>query len=258
MNKVESKPQALNPPSSNEAGKKSLFKLLKRKKPEEETVPCLLRLRKISRAPGAISYAGCVYQGELNDQGVPNGSGSIRGLYSSYCGHVLNGIRQGKGVLCAGREVYEGDFADDQYHGHGKLTIANTGVYEGAFQKGKFEGKGKFTWNDGTAYEGDFSDDCSHGKGVLRFVDGKIYVGDFLKNFPHGKGTLSFPGGLECRGDFCLGAFHGYGRIFYPNGDIYEGQVENGKRQGEGRLISLSTPFSGIWKDDLPFTGVKA
>ncbi|MFN4174606.1 MAG: hypothetical protein ACK4HV_05845, partial [Parachlamydiaceae bacterium] len=170
MNKIESGPIVINPSFSKEERRESLFGLLKRKKPEEDTVPCLLNLKKINRLPGGIVYDGCLYEGALDAHGIPNGTGSVRGPYSSFSGRIANGLRHGKGILFAGSEVYEGDFENDVFHGQGKLTIDHIGVYEGAFVNGKFHGKGKFSWKDGTVYEGDFFEDTSHGKGVLRFT----------------------------------------------------------------------------------------
>lgn len=62
---------------------------------------------------------------------------------------------------------YEGEWANDYYHGRGTKYISKNTVYEGQFMYGKFEGYGSFVKSDHYRYEGDFYDNNFHGYGIL-------------------------------------------------------------------------------------------
>ena len=83
--------------------------------------------------------------------------------------------------------MYEGDFADDERHGKGKLldNSCNPGTYEGDFAFGGVHGKGK--WDDkydGGTYEGDFADGKFHGKG--KWISKNEHDDDCIGNFING------------------------------------------------------------------------
>ena len=50
-------------------------------------------------------------------------------------------------------EKYEGDYKEQWYHGHGKLTLQNGVIYEGQFVKGQFHGEGKLIYPNGGFYK---------------------------------------------------------------------------------------------------------
>jgi hypothetical protein len=50
--------------------------------------------------------------------------------------------------------LYEGEFKDGKFHGHGKYTYADGDVYEGGYKHDFRHGHGKYTYADGEVYEG--------------------------------------------------------------------------------------------------------
>ena len=62
-----------------------------------------------------------------------------------YVGQSLNGKKHGKGVILDinGNTIYEGDFANDEKEGNGKMIYKEGYYYIGQWLKGKKHGKGK-------------------------------------------------------------------------------------------------------------------
>ena len=80
---------------------------------------------------------------------------------SFYRGMLLkNGVRTGQGILynALGKEIYNGDWENDEFNGQGILYVSNAGLqyeqfdflsYEGNFKNGKFDGLAKITNKNG-------------------------------------------------------------------------------------------------------------
>ena len=51
---------------------------------------------------------------------------------------------------------YEGEFENNDIHGHGFYTWPDQRTYEGQWMKNKMHGKGLSKWKDGKIYEGNF------------------------------------------------------------------------------------------------------
>jgi hypothetical protein len=65
-----------------------------------------------------------------------------------YEGWFVNNSKNGKGRLIKDNIVYEGDFADDLYHGIGTLTFSDGTKYKSQFEKGKRHGEGEIIFAD--------------------------------------------------------------------------------------------------------------
>ena len=76
-----------------------------------------------------------------------NDQQELKGNNWRYVGHVINGLKEGKGTL---------------YFNNGDR-------YEGDFKNDNAEGKGIYYWNDGDRYEGDFRNDKKEGKGIYYY-----------------------------------------------------------------------------------------
>lgn len=77
---------------------------------------------------------------------------------SFYRGYSENGIRKGQGTLYnpLGKEIYRGEWDNDNYHGQGILYFRDESTnnyawssYEGGFKNGKYDGTGKITLKNG-------------------------------------------------------------------------------------------------------------
>jgi hypothetical protein len=77
-----------------------------------------------------------------------------------YRGILQNGLRNGQGILYnpLGKEIYNGEWENDEFNGQGIYNIKNANrgsnetdwvSYEGVFKQGKFEGLGKIIKKDG-------------------------------------------------------------------------------------------------------------
>jgi hypothetical protein len=102
------------------------------------------------------------------EQGVTNGPIQVVDQHGKlvFRGTTIQGKRHGYGVEWNPFEkyTYEGDFENDNYHGHGSK------IYE-----------------DGRAYTGGFRNGIEHGEGVLVKVDGRILKGKFEAGLPKGE-----------------------------------------------------------------------
>ena len=121
-------------------------------------------------------------------------------------------------------KVYEGEWKEDEWHGHGtflggdrskfvgeckegslyKGTMTHPDPYNekfiGTFKDGSY-GEGTLTYN-GRKYEGRFKDGYFH-EGTLTFTDGRIFTGEY--DYGHMvKGTMTFNDGTKYVGEFGL------------------------------------------------------
>eukprot|EP00398_MALV-I-01_sp_L67-1_P000567 gene567-11_t len=157
--------------------------------------------------------------------------------------NVQTHLREGEGtyVYDDGFFSYEGEWENNQKHGHGKLIFGDEGHYEGKFVNGEIVGQGKRYWAklDAT-YEGDFSTGDLHGKGVYT-TPTLTYEGDFVRNRRHGQGVFSDTAtGVSYTGDFEAHKFHGQGSWKHEGGVSYEGQFVSGVFEGAGSLSDSS------------------
>ena len=71
---------------------------------------------------------------------------------------------------------------------HGIIPYYNGIVYEGELANNEPNGQGKLTWPDGVVYSGEFTNGhLSDSSYNVSAVDGKCYEGDIAENLPHGK-----------------------------------------------------------------------
>ena len=134
---------------------------------------------------------GTYYEGNVNDNGLPNGKGIIydKNNNISYEGDFVNGKKEGKGKLYSKNEkfYYIGEFKNDKRHGKGTEYYKN---------------------NNNIHYEGDFVDDKKHGKGIEYDENGIIgYKGDFIEGKWEGNGEVyDYNGNLFFSGKFKNGS----------------------------------------------------
>jgi hypothetical protein len=201
-------------------------------------------------------------------------------------------IRHGNGVMkYADGAVYEGSWAYNHQHGHGKyITFDQETIYDGNFHENEFSGKGQLSLKNGnivyngtfdqghfqgvgtmldnvmkTMYDGEFSEGMKNGHGVLRKVNDDpvadsdsdelgplIYDGTWKDDKPAGSGTLVLPGGHVYTGDIVNSIPEGKGVCKYADGGEYSGSWRSGKRNGTGRQIGRCLDeYTGKWVGDV-------
>lgn len=176
-----------------------------------------------SKATATVHYSsGARYEGEVNEKGLPAGSGTLYGTTGvSWIGKFVNGRANGDGYAVRppeGRLIgpmrnfvaeghfidingipgggkYTGELSDTAREGHGLLETAFKYDYEGEFHRNEMHGKGIRRYQNGDVYEGMSQDGYMEGYGEMRFHDGWIYRGLWQKDKKNGiGGTLELPG----------------------------------------------------------------
>ena len=183
----------------------------------------------------------------------------------TYEGGILCGQRHGHGVWVDSGEGlrFEGEFAQDRCHGHGKMEVlgvlggADVGCgYVGEWVSDRRCGHGVMTWPDASEFEGDWVLDQPQGKGRCRFADESIFEGDFGADAAQGKPSASdaaATASIQASGHShtrqrilgCKPMPSGRGRLEWPWGDVYVGAVKGGRPEGLGKL----TCDNGDWQD---------
>jgi len=170
-------------------------------------------------------HDGAFYFGEFVN-GVEHGQGSLTMSDSStFVGQFNSGLKDGKGqavykalqmtAVNAGSEnkikgyfqtgSYEGEFAKDNYHGHGIFEWVDGRRYEGQWQMNAMHGHGKYTFKDGRKYEGQYKNGEKSGIGTYEWPDGRVYVGQVLRGAQHGRGVYTNARGKSQEGIWHLG-----------------------------------------------------
>jgi hypothetical protein len=108
--------------------------------------------------------------------------------------------------------VYEGEFVDGFFEGHGSLRREGTDYdCEGEWKKSKLHGYSKMTFESGHTYEGEMQIDMRDGQGTYTWANGDRYEGEWKNDMRNGSG-----------------------KRFYKVGQIYEGNWKDGKIDGQG------------------------
>lgn len=151
--------------------------------------------------------------------------------YTRVEAEFVNGKINGRCVLLyRDGKKFNGQCADDQPNGTGRMTLASGELQIGTFRNGRQSGQGVALSADRSGqYFGNFVDDKSSGYGTRIFPDGSWYQGDFADGF-----------------------FEGDGVAVSADGEYYRGHFKHGARDGEGEAVSSSSFYRGHWADNLP------
>lgn len=165
---------------------------------------------------GKIVYDDGAYHIGTFAGGMREGTGKV---YTAEGKLTFNGIfkndsRNGQGWGLYGTDYkYEGMYADDDFHGQGKLYYQGQLSYDGEWNHG-FQAQGKLYINHKLFYEGTYRNDKPHGYGAFYDQDGNITYRGQVSNWNQS----------------------GVGIIYNENGNVYVGEVLFGQADGEGIL----------------------
>jgi len=166
-----------------------------------------------------------------------------------YTGEIVNGIRQGYGIMkFANYDVYEGDWDCGKMHGQGVYKFWNKqkdcigSKYQGGFNHGVREGVGRMEYTNRDIYQGTWQNDCRTGDGICWFADGSVFHGiwKFDKMI---RGVFRKENGELYDGELKEGKYHGYGKLFWPDGNWFEGIFSENK-PFKGMMFSLDGKIS--------------
>jgi len=137
-------------------------------------------------------------------------------------------------------------------HGHGIMNYTNKNIYEGDFKNNQRNGWGKFIFSDGIEYEGEHVNNAFNGKGKIKYPDGNVYIGDFVDSKFNGIGKMTYSNGNVYIGQFKNNLFEGSGKMTYSNGNVYIGQFKNHLFEGFGKLTFAETEgvYEGSFLND--------
>ena len=212
---------------------------------------------------------GSIYDGEVNELGLPHGKGYMDSPSDTGCGR---------------RDRYEGEFKNGKKDGFGYMCYELNGAnaeYEGEWKDDKRCGKGKYQYytmgggaRHGYQYEGEWFDDKEHGQGVSINDDERglhlsnireIYEGGFKEGKRHGHGKITkdgYDGNFSKGKEYFEGEFE-EDRLVGPsvhkmvNGDICE--FPEGYKNGIGiYTFNNGLKFTALWqKGDLDFDTIE-
>lgn len=134
---------------------------------------------------------------------------SADGLPFTYIGPVDEASKAcGKGRRTYDNgNVYEGDFENDNMHGHGTYTFANGRVYVGEWVAGKPEGHGTMSFDGGGVYVGEWVAGQKEGHGTYT-SPWNIYIGEWVADKQEGHGTQTWSDGdVDYDGQWLEGTF---------------------------------------------------
>lgn len=75
--------------------------------------------------------------------------------------------------------VYDGEFQNGKFHGHGTVINPAGTKYTGGWKNGMRDGKGTLTGSDGTKFVGGWKNGKKDGVGIFFFTDGTKSQGIF-------------------------------------------------------------------------------
>ncbi|KAK8945160.1 hypothetical protein KSP39_PZI008020 [Platanthera zijinensis] len=147
--------------------------------------------------------------------------------------------------------MYEGEWIDSKFYGHGVKTWTDGSKYKGQFKKGLSHGFGVYQDHAGVLYAGEWVNGQSHGYGMQTYEDGSCYVGQYKCGLKHGSGHFQFWNGGAHAGEYFAGKMHGFGVYRFSDGQRYEGAWREGNRKGLGTCSSAyGETKSGLWDDN--------
>ena len=181
---------------------------------------------KIEDSSGDIQY----YQGCFNYKGQCHGPGTWVKNKNIYFGNFCNDEFSGKGILIKpDGKYYLGDWKHNKCNGKGNIVIDGINVFEGEFNDNEKCGEGIEHYQNNDVFVGNFYKGIKKGHGKYIFNDGTTYEGTFNKSEIDGEGKIKFNDGKKYIGQFKEGEISGKGELSYENGIKFKGEYLNKK-----------------------------
>lgn len=177
------------------------------------------------------------------------GYGTCRIDNGEYTGEIVDGVRQGYGVMKFDNyDIYDGDWDSGKMHNVGKYKFYDStkdryiGTYEGQFNHGVREGKGKMCYLNHDVYHGTWQNDSRTGDGICWFATGDVFQG-IWKFDQMVRGVYRKKNGEMYDGEIKNGKYNGYGKLFWPGGKWFEGLFIDNK-PFKGMMFSIDGKLS--------------
>ena len=109
-----------------------------------------------------------------------NNQQELKGNNWRYSGQVVNGLREGKGIMYWNDgDIYDGEFKNDKAEGKGIYYYPNGDRYEGDHRNYKKEGKGIYYYHNGDREMGDYYNGKPIGKHVVLTKNGEVKINNY-------------------------------------------------------------------------------
>ena len=158
-------------------------------------------------------------------------------------GDCANGF--GKYVWSNG-SYHEGQWINNKKNGQGVFYYENGDFRKGNFKDDLLNGYGEENRSDGYRYVGEWKDGYYYGEGLLTWPNGETYMGGWDENGKSGYGVYTYKSGAVHKGQYLNDQPHGPGEWTYSDGKMI-GEWVNGKKEGEFKIIFLSSDEEIIW-----------
>lgn len=193
-----------------------------------------------------FDYLDGTYKGP-EDQGLPEGRGTLTWEEGRFVGDFVNGFPQGEGTFY----YSDGSSVDgtgwsygsvDYLYPAGRLGRDYGGSYSGMLLNGQPAGYGKLSVNYAGTFRGSFRDGHPQGKGTYSYHDSRPDVSgnwSWLTSqkdswIPDKAGSTMYYTGMSLGGEYC-----GYGILEFDQCGTFYGEFENGEPSGKGAYVYL-------------------
>lgn len=170
-----------------------------------------------------------------------------------YHGEFALGKRHGRGQqLCKDHLKYTGDWAHDEWNGHGHCVWASGDVYEGEFVRGRRHGAGNLKQADHASYSGEWRDGRRHGRGVYRASHGRSsFDGQWRNDRKHGPGVLTLELAGSLTGTWIDDMLHGTAKFQPTFGEEITARYEHGQcMSAQEKAVVVKVALSLGSRDD--------
>ena len=131
---------------------------------------------------------------------------------------------------------FSGEFINCLKNGQGRINYSENSdrvSYDGYWRNDKRDGQGTMIWRNNETYIGQWENDNMNGAGTFHYMNGNIYFGQFKNGLKDGHGVLTYTTKDE------------FERV------TYQGKWMQGKKTGNGTMISKNSVYEGEWMNNL-------
>ena len=169
----------------------------------------------------------------------------------AYIGEKIDNIKSGFGIKIMPNNVkYIGYFKNDKSEGYGKfINESKKDIYYGEFSQDQANGFGIYHHKNETSYYGEWENDLRENIGIEKWEDKAEYQGQFHFGEKNGIGKYIFSDGSRYEGEWKRNNLDGYGIYYYLGQRIYIGQWKNNLKDGFGMFIWKDKIYIGFYDD---------
>ena len=170
----------------------------------------------------------------------------------AYIGEKIDNIKSGFGIKIMPNNVkYIGYFKNNKSEGYGKfINESKKDIYYGEFSQDQANGFGIYHHKNETSYYGEWENDLRENIGIEKWEDKAEYQGQFHFGEKNGIRKYIFSDGSRYEGEWKRNNLDGYGIYYYLGQRIYIGQWKNNLKDGFGMFIWKDKIYIGFYEDD--------